>query len=73
MFLIAAVLTIGILLGAALPRKPEPGKQAVRDAVSGAIKGRKGEAAVHGRPKVDKPLEEAEKAVLKALEKIGVA
>ncbi len=65
---------LGFLLGRSTAAGSGPSKQEVRDAVTKAVAGRKDEGVVHGRErKLSKPLDAALKAVLAALEKLGVA
>ncbi len=51
---------------------PPPSSGAVLDAVNGAFKARTHEADARARAKLPKPLEEARKATLKAMEKLKI-
>jgi hypothetical protein len=64
------LVALAFLLGKSL--SPGPSKQDVVDAINGAFNARTHEADVHARKKLPKPLEEARKGTLKALEKLKI-
>ncbi len=67
----ALLVALAFLLGRSSVAPP-PSSGAVLDAVNGAFKARTHEADVHARAKLPKPLEEARKGTLRALEKLKV-
>ncbi len=67
----ALLAALAFLLGRA-SITPPASSDTVLDAVNGAFKTRTHEADVHARKKIPKPLEEARKGTLKALEKLKI-
>ncbi len=72
-FAVIATAIVFFILGKVSSAPPAGvDRQAVLDAMNEAFTGRKKEADTHTKPKLEKPLEAARKAALKALEKLGL-